>query len=165
MIMLKRVLLVVALALVAMVVANNIDTSSTVHLRVLETTDIHTHIVDYDYFQDQSSATVGLVRTATLVREARAEVSNSVLVDNGDLLQGNPLGDFIARERGLNDEDVHPVYKAMNLLNYDVANIGNHEFNFGLDFSNAVLPALTSRTSVQTFFTMTNRKRRTLIST
>ncbi len=132
--MLKRAILVVAIALIAVVVATNVDKSSTVHLRVLETTDIHTHIVDYDYFQDQSSATVGLVRTASLVRAARDEVSNSVLVDNGDLLQGNPLGDFIARERGLDDEDVHPVYKAMNLLDYDVANIGNHEFNFGLDF-------------------------------
>ena len=70
-------------------------------LRILETTDIHTHIVDYDYFQDRPSATVGLVRTATLLEAARAEVSNSVLVDNGDLLQGNPLGDYIARQRGL----------------------------------------------------------------
>jgi 2',3'-cyclic-nucleotide 2'-phosphodiesterase/3'-nucleotidase len=57
-----------------------------------------------------------------------------VLVDNGDLLQGNPLGDFMARHRGLQDGDVHPVYKAMNLLDYTVGNIGNHEFNYGLDF-------------------------------
>ena len=105
-----------------------------VRLRVLETSDIHMHVVDYDYFQDQPSVTAGLARTAALLEQARSEVSNSVLVDNGDLLQGNPLGDFMARQRGLQDGDIHPVYKAMNLLDYTVGNIGNHEFNYGLDF-------------------------------
>ncbi|MDA0705088.1 MAG: bifunctional 2',3'-cyclic-nucleotide 2'-phosphodiesterase/3'-nucleotidase [Proteobacteria bacterium] len=106
-------------------------------LRILETTDLHMHIVDYDYFQDQPSVSVGLARTATLLKVARAEVANSVLVDNGDLLQGNPLGDFMARQRGLREGDVHPVYKAMNLLDYAVGNIGNHEFNYGLEFLDA----------------------------
>jgi 2',3'-cyclic-nucleotide 2'-phosphodiesterase/3'-nucleotidase len=105
-----------------------------VQLRILETTDIHVHIMDYDYYQDQPSTSVGLVRTATLIKAARAEVRNSLLVDNGDLLQGNPLGDFIARERGLGPEEVHPVYKAMNLLDYTVGNVGNHEFNYGIEF-------------------------------
>jgi 2',3'-cyclic-nucleotide 2'-phosphodiesterase/3'-nucleotidase len=103
-------------------------------LRILETTDLHMHIVDYDYFQDQPSASVGLARTAALIRSARGEVRNSILVDNGDLLQGNPLGDFMARQRGLPEGDVHPAFKAMNLLDYSVGNIGNHEFNYGLDF-------------------------------
>jgi len=105
-----------------------------VQLRVLETTDLHMHIVDYDYFQDQSSISLGLARTASLIRAARAEVTNSILVDNGDLLQGNPLGDFIARQHGLHAGEVHPAFKAMNLLDYTVGNIGNHEFNYGLDF-------------------------------
>ncbi len=108
--------------------------AETVQLRVLETADIHVHVMDYDYFQDRPTVTAGLVRTATLIDEVRSEVENSVLVDNGDLLQGNPLGDFIARRRGLADGQVHPVYKAMNLLDYAVANVGNHEFNYGLPF-------------------------------
>lgn len=110
------------------------DAETIVRLRVLETADIHVHVMDYDYFQDRPTVTAGLVRTAALIDAARAEVENSVLVDNGDLLQGNPLGDFIARRRGLADGQVHPVYKAMNLLDYTVANIGNHEFNYGLEF-------------------------------
>ena len=129
-----RPVLILIAAILTLLLAKSLFADTKVQLRILETTDIHTYIVDYDYFQDQPSATVGLVRTASLIEAARAEVSNSVLVDNGDLLQGNPLGDYIARERGLKAEDVHPVYKAMNLLDYDVANIGNHEFNFGLDF-------------------------------
>ena len=122
------------IAILVLQAACSPQTDSAVQLRILETSDIHMHVVDYDYFQDQSSVTVGLARTAALLEVARAEVTNSVLVDNGDLLQGNPLGDFIARQRGLQDGDVHPVYKAMNLLDYTVGNIGNHEFNYGLDF-------------------------------
>ena len=125
---------VLLIAILAISVSCSPAADSPVQLRILETSDIHMHVVDYDYFQDQSSITVGLARTAALLEVARGEVINSILVDNGDLLQGNPLGDFIARQRGLNDGDIHPVYKAMNLLDYTVGNIGNHEFNYGLDF-------------------------------
>jgi 2',3'-cyclic-nucleotide 2'-phosphodiesterase/3'-nucleotidase len=108
--------------------------AATIELRVLETTDIHMHLSDYDYYSDQQSDTVGLSRVATLIKAARSEVSNSVLVDNGDLLQGNPLGDYVAKGKVLRFGETHPAYKAMNLLDYDVGNIGNHEFNYGLDF-------------------------------
>ena len=45
---------------------------------------------------------MGLARTATLI-EARGEVDQLLLLDNGDFLQGNPMGDFIAYERGLKE--------------------------------------------------------------
>ena len=109
--------------------------ADTIKLRILETTDIHTNIMDFDYYKNKPTSQTGLVRTASLVRAVRAEVVNSVLVDNGDLLQGSPMGDYMA-DRGLQPGDVHPVYKAMNQLDYAVANIGNHEFNYGLDFLN-----------------------------
>ena len=108
-------------------------TAETIKLRILETTDIHTNVMDYDYYKNKPTQKTGLVRTATLVKEARAEVTNSVLVDNGDLLQGSPMGDYMA-DKGIKPGEVHPVYKAMNLLNYEVGNLGNHEFNYGLDF-------------------------------
>ncbi|WP_394243619.1 bifunctional 2',3'-cyclic-nucleotide 2'-phosphodiesterase/3'-nucleotidase [Vibrio astriarenae] len=112
--------------------------ADTIKLRIIETTDIHTNVMDYDYYRDAPSKQIGLSRAATLVKEARAEVENSVLVDNGDLIQGSPMGDYMAA-KGVKPGDIHPVYKAMNLMDYDVANIGNHEFNFGLDFLAATL--------------------------
>ncbi|PSW00445.1 bifunctional 2',3'-cyclic-nucleotide 2'-phosphodiesterase/3'-nucleotidase [Photobacterium lipolyticum] len=108
-------------------------TAETIKLRILETTDIHTNVMDYDYYKNKPTQKTGLVRTATLVKQARAEVTNNVLVDNGDLLQGSPMGDYMA-DKGIKPGEVHPVYKAMNLLNYEVGNLGNHEFNYGLDF-------------------------------
>ncbi len=103
-------------------------------LRLLGTTDIHVHLLSHDYYQDQASEEFGLVRTATLVHAARAEAPNTLLFDNGDLLQGNPLGDYMARVKPLQPGQVHPVYKVMNALGYDAANIGNHEFNYGLPY-------------------------------
>lgn len=107
--------------------------ADTIKLRIVETTDIHTNVMDYDYYKDKPSQKIGLTRAATLVKQARAEVENSVLVDNGDLIQGSPMGDYIAA-KGIKAGEVHPVYKAMNQLSYDVGNIGNHEFNYGLEF-------------------------------
>jgi 2',3'-cyclic-nucleotide 2'-phosphodiesterase/3'-nucleotidase len=107
--------------------------ADTIKLRIIETTDIHTNVMDYDYYKDQPSQQIGLSRAATLVKQAREEAVNSVLVDNGDLIQGSPMGDYMAA-KGIKTGEVHPVYKAMNQLNYDVGNIGNHEFNYGLDF-------------------------------
>lgn len=109
------------------------ETSSTLKLRLLQTTDIHTNIVNYDYYQDKATDEFGLAKTATLIKKAREEAKNSILIDNGDLIQGNPLGDYVAKIDPLKDGEVHPVYKAMNLLGYDAGNIGNHEFNFGLE--------------------------------
>lgn len=107
--------------------------ADTIKLRIIETTDIHTNVMDYDYYKDQPSQQIGLSRAATIVKQAKSEAENSVLVDNGDLIQGSPMGDYMAA-KGINAGDVHPVYKAMNQLDYDVGNIGNHEFNYGLDF-------------------------------
>ncbi|HHG3598980.1 TPA: 2',3'-cyclic-nucleotide 2'-phosphodiesterase [Vibrio parahaemolyticus] len=107
--------------------------ADTIKLRIIETTDIHTNVMDYDYYKDQPSQQIGLSRAATLVKQAKSEVENSVLVDNGDLIQGSPMGDYMAAN-GIQAGEVHPVYKAMNQLHYDVGNIGNHEFNYGLDF-------------------------------
>jgi 2',3'-cyclic-nucleotide 2'-phosphodiesterase/3'-nucleotidase len=107
--------------------------AATVDLRILETTDLHSNMMDFDYYKDTPTEKFGLVRTASLIDAARGEVKNSVLVDNGDLIQGSPLGDYMAT-RGLKKGEIHPVYKAMNTLDYTVGNLGNHEFNYGLTY-------------------------------
>ncbi|MEH7159320.1 metallophosphoesterase [Neobacillus drentensis] len=110
-----------------------------VNLRILETTDIHASLVNYDYYQTKIDNRIGLVKTATLIRRARKEVPNSLLFDDGDHLKGNPLGEYLARIRGLHKGRIHPVYRAFNSLNYDAVAIGNHEFNYGLAFLNTAI--------------------------
>lgn len=109
------------------------------HLRLMETTDIHVNVFPYDYYADKPNETMGLSRTGTIIDNIRAEATNSLLIDNGDVLQGNPMGDYMAYQHGMKDGDVHPVIKAMNTLGYEVGTLGNHEFNYGLDFMFKVL--------------------------
>ncbi|MDF1855102.1 bifunctional 2',3'-cyclic-nucleotide 2'-phosphodiesterase/3'-nucleotidase [Pseudooceanicola sp.] len=104
------------------------------HLRIMETTDLHVHVFPYNYYSDKPDDTVGLARTAAHIADTRAEATNALLLDNGDFLQGNPMGDYIAYERGMKEGDLHPVIKAMNSLGFDASTLGNHEFNYGLDF-------------------------------
>ncbi|OQS10515.1 2',3'-cyclic-nucleotide 2'-phosphodiesterase [Chromobacterium violaceum] len=105
-----------------------------VQLRVLETSDVHMNLLAYDYYQDKPVADFGLERAASLIAAARAEAPNSLLIDNGDLLQGSPMGDLVAKVKPLKAGDTHPAYKALNALGYDAGNLGNHEFNYGLPF-------------------------------
>lgn len=119
------------------------------HLRLMETTDLHVHVFPYDYYADKPVDTVGLARTASLIEEVRAESTNSLLLDNGDFLQGNPMGDYIAYERGMNEGDMHPVITAMNTLGFDASTLGNHEFNYGISFlmksvSGAAFPVVSA---------------------
>ena len=108
------------------------------HLRIMETTDIHVAVMPYDYYADKPNDTMGLARTAQIIGGFRREAGNSLLVDNGDYLQGNPMGDWIAYERGMKEGDMHPVIQAMNVLGYDCGTLGNHEFNYGLSFMDKV---------------------------
>lgn len=112
-----------------------------VSLRLIQTSDIHSNVLGYDYYQNKEDRKFGLSRTAVLIREARAENPNNLLLDNGDLIQGSPLADYIFEQAGEGylDKQVHPVFKAMNELGYDAGNLGNHEFNYGLDYLGKVL--------------------------
>jgi len=105
--------------------------SNQAHLRLMETTDLHVAVFPYDYYADAPNETMGLARTASIIEAIRAEAGNSMLLDNGDIIQGNPMGDYIAYEKGLED-NVHPIIAAMNTL-------GNHEFNYGLEYLDAAL--------------------------
>ena len=102
-------------------------------LRLMETSDLHMFAMDWDYYKAKADPTVGLNRVATLIGEARSQASNSLLFDNGDIIQGNPLGDYVARPQW-SRESPHPMFVAMNELGYDAATLGNHEFNYGLPF-------------------------------
>lgn len=116
--------------------------AATAKLRLMSTTDVHTNVYGWDYFKNAASTTVGLDRTATLVTYARSEYpDNNLLLDNGDLIQGTPLGTYIANESNLVESEtkLHPMIAAMNIMEYDVATFGNHEFNYGLEFLNRTI--------------------------
>ncbi len=111
-------------------------TSATVAL--LETTDLHGNVVSYDYYKLAPEPSLGLERTATLIRQARAEFPNNVLLDNGDTIQGTALADYQAIVKPLDCSETLGIYKALKALKYDGTGIGNHDFNYGLAYLNQV---------------------------
>lgn len=70
-----------------------------VSLRLIQTSDIHSNVLGFDYYQNKEDRKFGLSRTALLIRAARAENPNNLLLDNGDLIQGTPLADYIFERR------------------------------------------------------------------
>ncbi|MDJ0640603.1 MAG: bifunctional 2',3'-cyclic-nucleotide 2'-phosphodiesterase/3'-nucleotidase, partial [Paracoccaceae bacterium] len=101
-----------------------------VHLRLLATSDLHMQIWPFDYYRDAPGGN-GLARVASLLKVFRNEVPNTLTFDNGDILQGSPMGDYWADEE---PEGTHPMIAALNTLALDAATVGNHEFNYGLPF-------------------------------
>ncbi|SNR60597.1 bifunctional 2',3'-cyclic-nucleotide 2'-phosphodiesterase/3'-nucleotidase [Paracoccus sediminis] len=100
-----------------------------VMLRILATTDMHMKLLPHDYLADRPCGRGSLAQIASLVERHRHTAPNTLLLDNGDFLQGTPLGDLAAQSGGKG----HPAIAAMNLMGYDAAAIGNHDFAFGLD--------------------------------
>lgn len=111
---------------------------SAARLRILQTTDLHAHVLAFDYNNNRLFARRGLSRTAVQIEHARAQAGASLLFDSGDFLQGSPLTDRLAQTPQAAPYD-HPVITAMNLLNYDAATLGNHDLDFGLAHLSAAL--------------------------
>ncbi|HFU4115853.1 TPA: bifunctional 2',3'-cyclic-nucleotide 2'-phosphodiesterase/3'-nucleotidase [Streptococcus suis] len=110
-----------------------------VDVRILATTDLHTNLVNYDYYQDKPVETLGLAKTAVLIETAKAENPNVILVDNGDTIQGTPLGNYKSLIDPIEEGEQHPMYTALDTLGFDAGTLGNHEFNYGLDYLRKVI--------------------------
>jgi 2',3'-cyclic-nucleotide 2'-phosphodiesterase / 3'-nucleotidase len=105
---------------------------------VLETTDLHSNILSYDYYKQKADPTLGFERTVTLIRKARGEFTNSLLFDAGDTIQGSVLADYQAHVQKLDCSQELAIYKSMDAIGYDGGTIGNHEFNYGLPYLSQV---------------------------
>ena len=105
----------------------------TFDLIVAGTTDVHGRLRGWNYESNAPDPVRGLTRAATIVDSLRRSASGRViLIDAGDLLQGNSLTYVAARVAPA--DAPHPVIAAMNAMQYDAAAIGNHEFNYGVPF-------------------------------
>ncbi|WP_029192497.1 bifunctional metallophosphatase/5'-nucleotidase [Paenibacillus harenae] len=97
---------------------------------ILLTSDLHGAIRPVHYPTNAYSHT-GLALLGALIRRMRERAPELLLVDNGDLLQGEPLAAYAAASQ--DNDKTHPFIEVLNELGYDAAVIGNHEFNYGPD--------------------------------
>src|SRR5690349_10139408 len=138
--MLNRTYSTVVAALVAAACAHPASTGPSAlappvatDLVVAATTDIHGRVRGWNYDENRPDPDVGLARAATIVDSLRdAAPGRVVLVDAGDITQGNAIA-FVAA-RASRDSGATPVITAMNAMRYDAAAVGNHDFNYGVPY-------------------------------
>jgi len=125
-------------------------------LTILETSDVHGSILPINY-SDNSPTECGLCVLSNIVTKEREKNPNTILIDNGDMLQGTALTYYHAK---INKNMPNPMIEVMNLMKYDVAVIGNHEFNYGIDYLESAIKAsqfpwlcanITSKTTGNSF--------------
>jgi 2',3'-cyclic-nucleotide 2'-phosphodiesterase (5'-nucleotidase family) len=123
--------------------------AESVDIVIASTTDVHGRITAWDYYADRAETIRGLTRAATIVDSVRAaNPGRVILLDAGDLLQGNPLAYVAAK---LSANRANPIIAAMNAMHYDAAAIGNHEYNYGAQYldtavKQATFPFLSANT-------------------
>jgi 2',3'-cyclic-nucleotide 2'-phosphodiesterase (5'-nucleotidase family) len=106
-------------------------------LVVATTTDVHGRLRAWDYYANKAETMRGLTRAATIVDSVRAaNPGRVILLDGGDLLQGNPFAYVAAR---LSLDRTNPIIAAMNAMHYDAAAIGNHEYNYGVPYLDSAI--------------------------
>lgn len=101
-------------------------------LVILQTSDIHGNVFPINYGTNKEINS-GLAKIATIIKKERSNYDYSLLIDNGDVIQGTPLMYHYAKF--LHDQK-NPMISILNYLHYDAAIIGNHEFNYGLHLLN-----------------------------
>lgn len=121
-------LLALTLTLVLFPQAGSGVAPNRVHITILGTTDLHGNLNPVDYYTNKPDNR-GLAKIATLIKRARKEETNLLLIDSGDTIQGSPLESYHNRK---SNQPPDPMMLVMNSLHYDLMTVGNHEYNFGL---------------------------------
>jgi 5'-nucleotidase len=111
-------------ALLASSLINTYGAGDIENLTVLHTNDVHSRLDPFPADGSKNAGLGGVVARAELVRQIRAEVPNVLLLDAGDMFQGTPYFNIYKGE---------PEIKAMTMMGYDAATMGNHDFDAGID--------------------------------
>ena len=118
-------------------------------LRILATSDVHMHITGWDALRDCDVSGRGMDVLGHKIDAARRSAPGTcLLLDNGDALQGTPIGDVFAELPG---EITHPWAAILNAMGYDAVGLGNHDFDFGVPFLEQVVAQVRTPTLCASF--------------
>ncbi len=93
-------------------------------LTILYTNDVHSRVEPFPENDPKYPNQGGTARRAAIVKKIRNEEKNVLLLDAGDIFQGTPYFNFYAGEL---------EFKLMSQMGYDLATLGNHDFDMGVD--------------------------------
>ena len=106
------------------ILTNSCNNDKLKKITILHTNDVHSHIDPFDKDNDKFAFKGGVSRRATIIEKIRKENSNTLLLDAGDIFQGTPYFNYYGGEL---------EFKLMSMLKYDLATLGNHDFDNGID--------------------------------
>ena len=110
---------------------NTIISPETKKITILHTNDVHSHIDPFPADHPRNANMGGAARRAALIENIRKEEENVLLLDAGDIFQGTPYFNYYGGEL---------EFKLMSMMQYDLATMGNHDFDNGIDGFYAQLP-------------------------
>ncbi|HWR66507.1 MAG TPA: 5'-nucleotidase C-terminal domain-containing protein [Bellilinea sp.] len=128
---LLALILVLSLAISVVRPTGTAIAAETRNIVILGTADIHGNVDNYDYFTDSvptGSSARGLAKIWTYAQGVALTNPNTILIDNGDTIQGNPLAYYFNM---IDTSVMNPLAAVMNEMNFVSGTIGNHEFNYG----------------------------------
>lgn len=100
-------------------------------ITILHTNDVHSHIDPFPADDPRNANMGGVSRRAALIESIRKENPNVLLLDAGDVFQGTPYFNYYGGELEL---------KLMSMMKYDLATLGNHDFDNGIEGFYSQLP-------------------------
>lgn len=98
-----------------------------VTLKLIETSDVHGCYFPYDFIRNKPMKG-SLVRVSSYVKEQREKYENVILMDNGDILQGQPVAYYYNYMDTISE---HVCAAMLNYMKYDVGTMGNHDVETG----------------------------------
>ena len=104
---------------------------NTKKITILHTNDTHSHIDPFPSDDPRNPNQGGAARRASIIDTIRREEENVLLLDAGDIFQGTPYFNYYGGEL---------EFKLMSMMQYDIATLGNHDFDNGIDGFYAQLP-------------------------
>ena len=110
---------------------SSFTTLETKKITILHTNDVHSHIDPFPVDHPRNPNMGGAARRAAIIENIRNEEEHVLLLDAGDIFQGTPYFNFYGGEL---------EFKLMSMMQYDLATIGNHDFDNGIDGLYAQLP-------------------------
>ena len=106
------------------ILSNSCSNNNLKKITILHTNDVHSHIDPFDKDNDKFAFKGGVSRRASIIEKIRKKNSNTLLLDAGDIFQGTPYFNYYGGEL---------EFKLMSMLKYDLATLGNHDFDNGIE--------------------------------
>lgn len=107
-------------------------------LVIYQTSDLHGFVYPTNYVTEKS---LGILKIGTYILKDEKNYDESLKIDCGDLIQGSALTHYLSKQK----IDTNPITELLEDIGYDAYTLGNHEFNYGLDYLNTAYKTISNK--------------------